>query len=398
LVVDDNATNRRILAAQAANWGMQTSVASSADEALEVLTAGSFDVVVSDMLMPEIDGLDLGARIQERWPELPFVIATSLSRREVTDDPRMSSTATVAVIAKPVKLSSLLDALVTALGGKTTQRRSAEGGSALDPGLAQRHPLRILLAEDNVVNQKLAVRLLEKMGYRTDVVGNGLEALEALERQPYDLLLTDVQMPEMDGLEATREIVRRWPAGERPWIVAMTAEAMAGDRERCLQAGMNDYVSKPIRPDELAAALVRAPQRGSTAARAEVAAAPVAEGVVISDGAIDVAALRGFAASMGEDDPGFVQELIGEFLRDAPALVTAIAEGVRGGDADGARRAAHTLKSNASTFGAMDLAEHCRTLEAAAKEGDLGEGERLAGEIATLFEQVRVELPAAFGR
>ena len=117
----------------------------------------------------------------------------------------------------------------------------------MDPELGKRHPLRILLAEDNVVNQKLAVRLLEKMGYRADVVGNGLEAIEALERQPYDVVLTDVQMPEMDGLEATRRIVERWPAEERPWIVAMTAEAMAGDRERCLEAGMNDYVTKPIR-------------------------------------------------------------------------------------------------------------------------------------------------------
>ena len=118
------------------------------------------------------------------------------------------------------------------------------------------------------MNQKLALRLLEKLGYRADVVGNGVEAIEALERQPYDLLLTDVQMPEMDGLEATRRIVPRWPEAERPWIVAMTAEAMQGDRERCLEAGMDDYVTKPIRVEELVAAITRVPvARGMTSPR-----------------------------------------------------------------------------------------------------------------------------------
>ena len=393
LIVDDNATNRRILAAQAAQWGMTTQVAASAEEGLEAMAGAAFDVVVSDMLMPQIDGLDLGTQIQERWPEIPFVIASSLPRREVTDDPRISSTATVAVIAKPVKGSSLLDALVTALGGRAAQRRAAEGGTAMDPELSKRHPLRILLAEDNVVNQKLAVRLLEKMGYRADVVGNGLEALEALERQQYDLLLSDVQMPEMDGLEATRRIVERWPAEERPWIVAMTAEAMSGDRERCLEAGMNDYVTKPIRPDELATAILGAPQRGTPAP-----AAGGAEAAAAGDGgAIDVATLRRFIESMGSDDADFVAELVGDFLRDGPSLIAAIEVGVRAGDAEGVRRAAHTLKSNASTFGAAGLAERCRTLEIAAKDGELDEGERLGEEIAALFEQVRVELPAALG-
>jgi CheY-like chemotaxis protein len=123
--------------------------------------------------------------------------------------------------------------------------------------LAQDHPLRILVAEDNAVNQKLALRLLEKMGYRADVAGNGLEAVEALDRQTYDVILMDVQMPEMDGLEATKEIVARWPADKRPAIIAMTANVMEGDRETALEAGMDDYVAKPIRVEELAAALSR---------------------------------------------------------------------------------------------------------------------------------------------
>ena len=130
--------------------------------------------------------------------------------------------------------------------------------------MAQRHPLRILLAEDNVVNQKLALRLLSQMGYRADLAANGIEAIEAIERQTYDVVLMDVQMPEMDGLEATRRIVVRWPAAsERPRIVAMTANAMQGDREECIAAGMDDYVTKPIRVDALVEALQGVTARGA---------------------------------------------------------------------------------------------------------------------------------------
>jgi CheY-like chemotaxis protein len=127
----------------------------------------------------------------------------------------------------------------------------------LDPDMSRRHPLHILLAEDNAVNQKLALRILQQMGYRADAVSNGLEAIESVERQRYDVILMDVQMPEMDGLEATREIVSRWQKGARPQIIAMTANAMQGDREICLEAGMDDYLTKPIRVDDLVAALLR---------------------------------------------------------------------------------------------------------------------------------------------
>ena len=171
------------------------------------------------------------------------------------------------------------------------------------------------------MNQKLAIRLLEKLGYRADVAGNGIEAIEALERQSYDLLLSDVQMPEMDGLEATRRIIERWPEGERPWIVAMTAEAMSGDRERCLEAGMNDYLTKPIRVDELVAAIKRTPRRRGAAAGSS--ARPDVE-------PIDRDALAHLAEGVG-GDAAFVAELIDQFAADAPALLaaarTALADG-----------------------------------------------------------------------
>ena len=221
------------------------------------------------------------------------------------------------------------------------------------------------MAEDNVVNQRLALRLLEKLGYRADVVANGLEAVEAVGRQEYDLVLMDVQMPEMDGVQATQQILERWADGERPWIVAMTAEVMRGDREGFLAAGMNDYVAKPIRPQELIAAITRTPSR-----RSGPASRAARDG---SGPPVDDAVLQRLAESMGGDD-AFVAELIDQFVTDSPALVAAARRGLEAGDADEVRRAAHTLKSNAATFGANELADRSSRLEAAAKGGSLDDG------------------------
>ncbi len=167
-----------------------------------------------------------------------------------------------AIAAKPLRQSQLFDTLSNLLHGDTaaTQRpTTATAKPRLNAEMAQRHPLRILLAEDNVVNQKLAMRLLSQMGYRADLASNGIEAIECITRQPYDVVLMDVQMPEMDGLEASRRITSKWPVQKRPRIIAMTANAMQGDREECLAAGMDDYVTKPIRVEALVAALLLVP-------------------------------------------------------------------------------------------------------------------------------------------
>jgi CheY-like chemotaxis protein/HPt (histidine-containing phosphotransfer) domain-containing protein len=241
--------------------------------------------------------------------------------------------------------------------------------------------LRILLAEDNAVNQKLAMRLLEKLGYRTDVAGNGIEAIEALERQSYDLLLSDVQMPEMDGLEATRRILERWPEGERPWIVAMTAEAMSGDRERCLEAGMNDYLTKPIRVEELVAAIKRTPRRAGEGS-----------GVASSSGPIDREMLARLAEGVG-GDAAFVSELIGDFAKDGPDLLAAARGSLARGEAADVLRTAHTLKSNAATFGAHALSDRSRELEEAAKRGELDDGAALLDAMARELDLVIEVLP-----
>jgi CheY-like chemotaxis protein len=228
-------------------------------QALEMLKAEPYDLAILDMHMPGMDGATLAQKIRAAGHTLPLVLFSSLGRKEAGDG------LFAATLAKPLRQSQLFDTLVSLLAHEDTPKAAPTAATPrVDAGMAERHPLRILLAEDNVVNQKLALRLLQQMGYRADVASNGIEAIECVARQPYDVVLMDVQMPEMDGLEASRRITQRWTADRRPRIVAMTANAMAGDREECIAAGMDDYVTKPIRVDALVAALSQvAPRIGA---------------------------------------------------------------------------------------------------------------------------------------
>ena len=258
LVVDDNATNRRVLSLQTAKWGMLVRDTGSPLEALSWLAEGAeYDLAIVDMHMPEMDGLELGRRIRSMRATLPLVLFSSLGRREGATAEELFQ----AYIAKPIRQSQLLDTLVGLFAREAVPRVTAADWPRIDPQLAARHPLRILLAEDNVVNQKLALRMLQRMGYRADLASNGVEAIESVQRHPYDVVLMDVQMPEMDGLEASRHLNARCSPGQRPRIVAMTANAMQGDREICLAAGMDDYVTKPIRVEHLVDALLRVAPR-----------------------------------------------------------------------------------------------------------------------------------------
>ena len=262
LVVDDNATNVRILDKLLGRWGMQATTTTSSREALGWVSAGRrFDLAILDLHMPELDGLALATalRASDAGSATPVVILSSLGVHD------RNSEAVSAFLVKPVKPSALHDTLATVLAGQATSVPVRTVVTGIDHELGARHPLRILLAEDNPVNQKLAIRLLERMGYSADIANNGLEAIAAMEGSDYDVVLMDVQMPELDGLEATRRIRLRWPGSTGPRIVAMTANAMEGDREACLAAGMDDYVSKPIRPEALGAALAAAAHRGDPA-------------------------------------------------------------------------------------------------------------------------------------
>ncbi len=259
LIVDDNATNRRILTELAESWGMESRAASSGPEALAWLREGElFDVAVLDMHMPEMDGSMLAQEIRKlrAVDSMPLVLLSSIGAREEVSDP----SAFAAFLSKPAKPAQL----AATLGGLFKSELPLERQRSSQPFLPRpagsvTQSEHVLLAEDNAVNQKVALAMLGKLGFRADVAADGHEVMEALQRQHYDIVLMDVQMPGMDGIEAARRINERWPHRfDRPWIIAVTANAMQGDRESCLAAGMDDYISKPIKTEELAAALERA--------------------------------------------------------------------------------------------------------------------------------------------
>ncbi len=264
LIVDDNATNREVLTRQTRAWGMRPHAAESGEAALHLLRdIGGFTVAILDMQMPRMNGLTLAERLRDGAPELPLVMLTSVGGR-VPDD---HSSLFAAFLTKPIKSSPLHDVLLRILSDDDVESRDDASPSAasVDPLLAQTLPLTILVAEDNPINQRLAKVVLSKMGYDCDVVADGSEVVDSLRRRRYDVVLMDVQMPMMDGLEATRAVRRDVPPPRQPHIIAITASATVQDRRQCFAAGMDDYISKPFRARELMNAL----QRTSTAASDE---------------------------------------------------------------------------------------------------------------------------------
>jgi CheY-like chemotaxis protein len=257
LIVDDSATARSLVAAQIESWSLSVEVAESGAAALARLAAGEpYDALVIDRQMPDMDGIELAQQVRqmESGKAVPLVLLNSLTGAVPADAQALFG----AHVTKPVKASALYDALVHVFAPRKSGEplpvpRTVVGSSASS--------LRILLAEDNPVNQKVAVRMLERLGCRVDVAGNGLEAVDAVQRQPYDVVLMDLQMPEMDGLSATRAIRTSLPREQQPLIVAVTAEALVGDREKCLAAGMDDYLSKPLHREELSLVLAQYARR-----------------------------------------------------------------------------------------------------------------------------------------
>ena len=388
LIVDDNATNRRILTEQTRSWGMHPVAVASAQEALERLrTDEPFDIAILDMHMPEMDGLTLAREIR-RLPggaQLPLVMLSSLGHRPAGEEEGLFA----AHLTKPVKASQLYNALVEVLEGRPVVLRERRPEVAFDREMGQRHPLRILLAEDNVVNQKVALRILERLGYRADVVANGKEVLEALQRQSYDVVLMDVQMPEMDGVEATQRIREEWPPEEQPRIVAMTAHALAGDRERLLAAGMDDYISKPVRVEELVAALQRCqplPRAARAKAGTTLEPPPDAQPIL----SLDV--LEEFRTAMGDEGAEMVAELVQIFLEDTPQLLERLRNALAAGDLETAQQVAHTLKGTSASLGATRLSERCAELEASLHTAQPEALRAMVSQIEAAYAQVRPAL------
>ena len=395
LVVDDNATNRRIVELQLLSWGMSSVSVSSGAEALDLLRRGEkFDVGVLDMHMPGMDGLTLAEEIRRIHDAsaLPLTMLTSFGYRD--QDPRFREFA--AFLTKPVKASALYNALTEVFAAELAvpQPTDAEAHTAEETSLP---PLRILLVEDNPVNARLARALLDRMGYRPDVAADGVEALEAVRRVPYDVVLMDVQMPNMDGYEATARIRKELPAASQPHIIAMTANAMDGDRELCLAAGMNDYVSKPIHVPELHAALARSRRRETTRPPETKAGVETTEPPPAAEPSpLDPAAMKRLRASLGSQADALLPELLTGFVSDGQRLIGAMRTGLASAQPAEVHRAAHTLKSTAATFGAGALAEAARSLELQAKGGSLDGAGALVDVIEKAFEQARRALaPAA---
>ena len=396
LVVDDNQTNRDIVGRQLTSWGMAPVIASSGREALDLLRRGErVDVLVTDLLMPEMDGLELCRQVQELpgGSELPLVL---MSSAETGLDPECREHFR-AVLLKPVRASRFYDSLVEIFHPGALGRPESEDAVGFDREMGRRHPLRILLAEDNPTNQILAQEVLSRLGYGVEVAGNGREVLEALQQKPYDVILMDVHMPEMDGLDATREIRRRFAAADQPRIIALTADAMEEDRRKCLDIGMDDYLSKPLLLPALIGALQRSSPRGASPREAAVssAGAPATPAGGVSGGeppVLDPAVLKKLRDTLGPRADQTLPLLVDQFFNDGANLLAdqrrALAEG-RAGDLC---RAAHTLKSNAATFGTMALWAVEKELERLTKPGTLTGVEPLIRKGEEEFARAKAEI------
>ena len=396
LIVDDNATNRLILARMAASWGMQTVVCSSGRETLEKMDDGRHvDVMLLDVQMPEMDGLTLAVELKRRGEkQTPIIILSSLGSHVDLPDGLKA-----AYLNKPIKPSILYETLCNVLS-------DVEGGCTADDGnepifdnlMSKRHPLRILLAEDHPVNQKVVRLMLERLGYRADIAGNGLEVLEAFRRQLYDVVLMDIQMPELNGLQATQRLRATLNAEDQPHIIALTANAIGGEQSEYLAAGMDDYLSKPVNVLQLREALEKCMPIGiEKESSLEI---PKSGNPAFSAGpdekdnpahSIDIAKLKEYFPYEGED-VRMIMELAQEFLDDTKRRLKSLEEAYMRVDAQALGEGAHSIKGASLTFGAVIFSQMCKDLETMGKSGNLEKAGEKLEEINAEFDKMRMEL------
>ena len=382
LIVGDNQTNRRILTRLAQQWGMVTSTLPSAVETLDRLDQGArYDLAVIDMAQPERDGLDLAMEMRRRYSaaELPIVLLSSLSQRQpLLRDPRAPG---VVLLTKPIKAVPLYETLTSVAKGRPEDVAVPTPAPAED---LQASTLRVLVAEDNAINQRVASQLLRRLGYRADVVANGLEVIDAVERHRYDVVLMDIQMPEMDGLQAAQWIVQRRAEGGLPRIIAMTANVMPGDAELYAAAGMDGHVAKPIALADLAQALTRA------------------VGLVGADGAagegievvLDRVRLEHLRAMQDDAAPTLVRDLIDLFVADMPGHLASLTEALDASDAPRLARLAHRLLSVTENLGLPRLSALCIDIERLARQNHLARAAHLVALLAPAHETAQAALLA----
>jgi two-component system, sensor histidine kinase and response regulator len=392
LVVDDNETNRIILVEMLKGWGIRSQAVNGGAEALQLLEDSHkqghpFTMIISDMQMPELDGFAFIEMVRNHadFKGIPALILSSSA--QLGEKERSRQLGIAAHLTKPVQPSELLDALLTAV---TKTARSPKPKTPAKNSEGEKRVMKVLLAEDNSVNQTLAIRLLEKRGHQVVLAVNGREALDALERETFDLVLMDVQMPVLDGLSAIRT-VRKQEAeggGHMP-IIALTAHAMKGDRERCLAAGADDYLTKPIRTPDLLAAIDRI---GDAKETTQAVAAPIPE--VPASPPIDITA----ALERLEGDRDLLEELAQLFKDECPRTLEEIRGAIEAGDAPLLMRHAHTLKGSSASLSAIPLSQASAELEKIARAGDLADARSLFENVMKEARHLMLEIDSILGK
>jgi signal transduction histidine kinase/DNA-binding response OmpR family regulator len=389
LIVDDNATSRFVLREQLKLWGCTYGEASSGTQALEELRLAMvgndpFEIAIIDMQMPEMDGETLGRKIKQD-PDLKntiLVLLTSMGKRG--DAKRIEEKGFAAYLTKPVKQSQFYDCLTTLTSTKEEMLKDQPATIVTRHSIAEdkKQKQRILLVEDNITNQKVALNILKKFGYNADAASNGKEAVKALEMKPYDIVLMDCQMPEMDGYEATGEI--RNPESKvldhKVPVIALTAHAMKGDREKCLEAGMDDYLCKPVNPQELCDILEKWVAKQNYSLQEETTVSDIKPVQDIFDKASLIDRLMG--------DEELANKILGEFLEDVRRMITALKEALDNDDASLVQHRAHTLNGASATVGAVALQEMAHHIEVAGEAGDLDKAGSLVTKINEQLEML----------
>lgn len=392
LIVDDNRTNRKILSIQTKKLGMLPVVIESPVESVGLINdENTFDVVMLDFQMPNLDGISLAKEIRKlpAGKNLPIIILTSIGKREIAlenNDLNIS-----AFLPKPIKQSQLFEALVIAIGEKIKKKPEKQQAAAINNKLAAITPLKILLAEDNIVNQKVASKIFERMGYRVDVAGNGIEVLKALQKINYDLIFMDILMPEMDGFEATRRILKmQFPHNRRPRIIAMTANAMQGDKEHCINAGMDDYINKPVRIEKLQELVIKwggiiYEQKFNIVAETKHETAGTA--------LIDERKISFMQDINTAEDVAFLVELLDIYISDLPKFTRNVQMAAHSKDVLQLQFHAHKLKGSSMTLGIEDIAKISIDIELKAKQGVINEEvEKMSAELVNKGDQIVNEL------
>jgi CheY-like chemotaxis protein len=400
LVVDDNPTTCRILTTQAAQWGMNARGANTAEQALAWFQNGeTFDIALIDLQMPGMDGFQLSAAIR-KFPKAmmtPLILLAPVGK--VNNSPEIAGSAAAGCLTKPIRPAQLHETLLRIVSGGAPASQKKPAVVKLDPKLSERLPLAILLCDDNAINQKVATRLLQQMGYQPELAANGIEALSATERKKYDMIFMDVQMPEMDGLEATRIIRERQEEKSRfpnydhtIIIVAMTASAMPGDRDKCISSGMDDYLAKPVRPEDIRTVV----ERWGSASKARTPTAPQTETATsdtdfeVKTPPVDMERLLDFSDGSADN----LRELIALYLKQTTEQLEQLAAAVQAGLAPEVRRLAHSCAGASATCGMVRIVPLLRELERQGEEKNLTSASELCRQARAEFDCIRQFLDA----